>query len=108
MADLSDELEVIIVVNNDTKHRFVQDKKLLKKAGFKGGQDETCLLLGEDRLYVGADSLKSAHIRTAAAMAIKALKGTHTSHQSGNLHKQRMYLYTSCHGRRFYLGCVQL
>jgi len=76
MADLSDELEVIIVVDNDTKHRFVQDKKLLKKAGFKGGQDETCLLLGEDRLYVGADSLKSANIRTAAAMAIKALKGT--------------------------------
>jgi len=70
------EIEVIIVVDNNLKHNFVQDKKLLKKAGFSAGQDETCLLLGEGRLYVGAASLQSAAIRTAAASAIKALKGS--------------------------------
>lgn len=76
LTDIGAELEVIIVVDNDLKHHFIQDKKLLKKAGFSAGQDETCLLLGQDRLYVGAASLQSAAIRTAAASAIKALKGT--------------------------------
>ncbi len=76
VADISSDIEVIIIVNNDTKHRFVQDKKLLKKAGFTAGQDETCLLVGQDRLYVGAESLASTAIRTAVASAIKVLKGT--------------------------------
>jgi leucyl aminopeptidase len=74
-AELEADLELIFVVDNDLKHRFVQDKKLLKKAGFKGGQDETCLLVGEDRLYVGVSELRSAALRTAAASAIKALQG---------------------------------
>ena len=76
VADLSSDVEVIIIVDKDTKHRFVQDKKLLKKAGFEAEQDETCLLVGENRLYVGAESLASTAIRTAAASAIKALKST--------------------------------
>jgi len=76
VADISSDIEVIIVINNQIDHRFVQDKKLLKKAGFKGGQDETCLLVEKDRLYVGSESLKGANIRTAAANAIKALNGT--------------------------------
>ena len=76
MADISADLEVIIVVDKKLKHRFVQDKKLLKKAGFSCGQDETCLLVSKNRLYVGADSLTSTAVRTAAAAAIKALMGT--------------------------------
>ena len=46
-------LELIFVVDHDLKHRFVQDKNLLKKAGFEGEQDETCLLVEKDILYVG-------------------------------------------------------
>ncbi len=76
VADISSDVEVIIVVKNDTKHRFVQDKKLLKKAGFSAGQDETCLLIEKNRLYVGAEVLESKAIRTAAASAVKALQGT--------------------------------
>ena len=75
VADIQGDLEVIIVINNNTDHVFVQDKKLLKKAGFEGGQDETCLLVSQDRLYVGADSTLGKDIRTASANAIKALKG---------------------------------
>jgi leucyl aminopeptidase len=75
-ADTEADLELIFVIDNDLKHRFIQDKKLLKKAGFSCGQDETCLLLENDRLYVGAQSLKGAHMRTAAAHALKALMGT--------------------------------
>ena len=76
LEDVDAEIEVIIVVDNNLKHRFVQDKKLLKKAGFSAAQDETCLLLGKGRLYVGASSLKSTAIRTAAASAVKALQGS--------------------------------
>ena len=76
VADIESDIEVIIIVDNDTKHRFVQDKKLLKRAGFSAGQDETCLLVEKNRLYVGAGVLESRAIRTAAASAIKALQGT--------------------------------
>jgi leucyl aminopeptidase len=74
-AEIEAELEIILVIDADLKHRFVRDKKLLKKAGFACGQNETCLLLENDRLYVGADSLASTSIRTAAASACKALLG---------------------------------
>ena len=76
LVDISADVEVIIVVDSNLKHRFVQDKKLLKKAGFACGQDETCLLVEKNRLYVGATSLKSTDVRRAAANALKALKGT--------------------------------
>ena len=74
-AEIEADLELIFVIDNNLDHRFIQDKKLLKKAGFSCGQDETCLLVEKNRLYVGADSLKSAHLRTAAANALKALMG---------------------------------
>ena len=76
IADIDGDLEVIIVVDGKLKHRFVQDKKLLKKAGFSSAQDETCLLVGKNRLYVGASSLKGADIRRAAANVMKAILGT--------------------------------
>jgi leucyl aminopeptidase len=76
IADIKADLEVIIVVDKDLKHRFVQDKKILKKIGYGSAQDETTLIAGKSRLYVGANSLQSKDIRRAAANAIKALKGT--------------------------------
>ena len=76
VENISGDVEVIIVIDSNLKHHFVQDKKLLKKAGFSSGQDETCLLVEKNRLYVGATSLKGADVRRAAANAVKALKGT--------------------------------
>lgn len=75
-ADIEGDLELIIVVDKNTDHVFIQDKKLLKKAGFSGAQDETCLIVSQNRLYIGADSALSKDIRTAAASAIRSLKGT--------------------------------
>ncbi len=74
-TEIEADLELILVIDNNMKHRFVQDKKLLKKAGFSGEQDEACLLVGKDRLYVGASSLESTALRTATASAMKALLG---------------------------------
>ena len=74
--DIEADLELIVVVNKDLKHRFIQDKKLLKKVGYAAGQDETCLLIEKNRLYVGIDEISSLHMRTAVAMAIKSLSST--------------------------------
>ncbi len=69
-------VELIVIVNKDFKHDFVQDKKLLKKAGFKAGQDETCLLIEKNRLYVGVDKINDENLRVAMAKAIQALSST--------------------------------
>ena len=74
--DIEADIELIIVVDKNFKHKFVQDKNLLKKAGFKAEQDETCLFIENNRLYVGMESLSSANIRTATASAIRTLSST--------------------------------
>ncbi|HIP41218.1 MAG TPA: leucyl aminopeptidase [Campylobacterales bacterium] len=74
--DITADIEVIIVSEQNLEHRFVQDRELLEKAGFKGTQDETCLLIEKDRLYVGIDSISSINVRTAVAIAIRTLSNT--------------------------------
>jgi len=69
------DVEIIIVVDKNFEHRFIQDKALLEKAGFKGEQDETTLLIEQDRLYVGMDKLASTNMRTAIAAAIRKIQG---------------------------------
>ncbi|MEA1953232.1 MAG: leucyl aminopeptidase [Campylobacterota bacterium] len=75
ISNIKSNLEIIIVINGDTKHQFVQDKKLLKKAGFSASQDEVCHLIEKKRLYVGAESLKGIAIRPAIATALRSLIG---------------------------------
>ncbi len=74
--DIEADLELIIVVDKNFKHRFVQDKKLLKKAGYSAGQDDSYLLIDKNRLYVGIDKISSVNVRTAVATAIKSLSAT--------------------------------
>jgi leucyl aminopeptidase len=76
IAEIEADLELIIVVDGDLKHRFVQDKKLLKKAGYKAGQDESYLFINKDRLYIGIESISSVNVRTAVATAIKTVGNT--------------------------------
>jgi len=75
LSEIKSNLEIIIVIKKKLDHAFVVDKKLLKKAGFSGGQDELCLLVERGRLYVGSDSLKGSDIRPAVATAIRSLVG---------------------------------
>ena len=70
------ELEIIVVVEKDLDHRFVKDKELLDKSAFKAGQDESCLLIEKDRLYIGIESISSENIRTAIASGIRKIKST--------------------------------
>ena len=74
--EIDTSLELILVINKNLKHDFIQDKKLLKKAGFRAGQDETCLLIEKNRLYVGVESINDDNLRVAMAKAIQALSST--------------------------------
>ncbi len=76
IEEIEAEIELIIVVDKNLEHKFVQDRELLKKIGFKAEQDEVCLLVERDRVYVGMDSLKSANIRTAIASTMRRLSNT--------------------------------
>ena len=74
--EIEADVEIIIIVDKNFKHRFVQDKKLLKKAGYSAGQDDSYLLIDKNRLYVGIDKISSVNVRTAVATAIKSLSAT--------------------------------
>ncbi|BAF71610.1 leucyl aminopeptidase [Sulfurovum sp. NBC37-1] len=78
IKDIKADLEIIIVIDKNLKHKSVKDKKLLKKAGFSGSQDEVCHLVEKKRLYVGAETLKGRGIRPAVATAIRSLIGKKT------------------------------
>ena len=74
--EIKSDVELILVINKDFKHKFIQDRELLKKAGFKAEQDEYCLLIEKDRLYIGVDHITSSNVRTAIASAIRTLTST--------------------------------
>ncbi len=76
LNEIDTDVELIVVVNKNFKHDFIQDKKLLKKAGFKAEQDETCLLIEKNRLYVGVDNINDENLRVAMAKAIQTLCST--------------------------------
>ncbi len=73
---IESDIEIIVISQKNLDHRFVKDRELLEKSGFKSSQDETCLLIEKDRLYVGIDSISSVNMRTAIASAIRTLKST--------------------------------
>jgi leucyl aminopeptidase len=73
-ADIQADIEIIIVVAKELDHHFVQDRAILEKLGFQGEQDETALLVEQNRVYVGIEKLASIHIRTAVATAIRKIK----------------------------------
>ena len=75
LKEIQADLELIIIIDKNLKHTFIQDKKLLKKAGFSAAQDEVCHLIEKNRLYVGAETLKGVGVRSAVATAIRSLLG---------------------------------
>ncbi len=70
------ELEIVLVIDKNLKHRFIKDKTILDRVAFKGEQDEVVLLAHSNRLYVGVDAIGSVTTRTAVASAIRALRAT--------------------------------
>ncbi|WP_457606012.1 leucyl aminopeptidase [Nitratifractor sp.] len=76
LSEIEADIEIVIVVAKNFDQRFCDaEKELLEAAGFQGEQDETCLLPERRKIFVGADSIHSADIRSAAACAVRALEG---------------------------------
>ncbi len=75
LKEINADVEIVIVIDKNLKHKTVKERKLLKKAGFSGAQNEVCHLVGKRRIYIGADNLKGAAIRPAVAAAIRSLNG---------------------------------
>jgi len=75
VREIKADLEIVIVIDGKLQHDSVKDRKLLKKAGFSGHQDEVCHLIEKKRLYVGAETLKGKGIRPAVATAMRSLIG---------------------------------
>jgi leucyl aminopeptidase len=81
LADIKADIEIILVVDKEFDHAFVKPyAKLLKKAGFSGGQDSVCHLPEAGVVVAGADSLSHADVRPAVASAVRALIGKPYKH----------------------------
>jgi len=76
MNEIESDIELILLVGKNFEHAFVKDEKLLKKAGFKAEEDESLLLITEDRLYVALESINDDNLRVAMAKAIQTLRQT--------------------------------
>ncbi len=72
LQEIKADLELIFVVKKDLKHRWV-NKKDFEKRDFTGEVDQTALVEGRKKLYVGIDSLDQESLRLGAGLAIKSL-----------------------------------
>ena len=76
LENIDADCEIILVLKDNLKHKWIQDAKTLKSVGFEAKSEE-CIFLAESRkVYSVMDSLKSDDIRLAIANGYKAIKNT--------------------------------
>lgn len=63
----------LIFITEGSLDSHIQDRELLKRAGFKADQDEVVHLIEKQRLYVGISSLDPDSLRSASATAIRSV-----------------------------------
>jgi leucyl aminopeptidase len=71
--------EIVFVLKNDLKHKWVKDRKDLEFFKFKAEPEQIVLLPHRKKVYLGIESLHHEELRTACALALKAVKGTKCS-----------------------------
>ncbi|SFV64348.1 Cytosol aminopeptidase PepA [hydrothermal vent metagenome] len=76
VSEIKSDLEIIIVIKGDLNHKSIKDKNSLIKAGFSGEHEESCLLIENNRFYIGSDTIKSTDIRAIMGVAMRSLQGT--------------------------------
>jgi leucyl aminopeptidase len=72
--EIKADCEIIIVIDENLDHNWIQDKESLEKLSFKGKSDETAHLVEKGRIYVGADSFDREEIRLALSNAYNTIK----------------------------------
>ncbi len=73
LKDTKVDLELVLVIAKNLKHKWIKDEKLLAKMNFKGESEEQVLLIEKNRLYIGVASMDHTDIRIACAEAMRAL-----------------------------------
>ncbi len=74
LSEIKADIEIVIVINKNFDQRFSDSyKDMLLKLGFSGEQDEVCLLPESKKLFVGSNSIEANDIRSASAVAVRAL-----------------------------------
>jgi len=76
LKDIKADCEIVIVIDNNLDHKWVQNRSELEKLGFKAKAEEVALLVSSDKVYVGVDRFERDEIRLALSSAIKALSKT--------------------------------
>ncbi len=74
LNEVEADIKIVLVLNKDLDHRWVENKEELEFLGFKG-ESEECCLVGKT-LYVGCENLENDEIRLSASKAINAIKKT--------------------------------
>ncbi len=68
--------EIVLIINQQLKHKWVKDQTDLSTLNFEAKSEESAFLPHQHRVYAGADSLDRDEIRLAVAAALKAIKNT--------------------------------
>ncbi len=74
--DIDAEIELIVIVDKNFNHRWIQDKNILEKCGFKGKEDEAIFLPMVNRVYTSCKTLEPEDIRLSVSNAFKTIKNT--------------------------------
>ena len=74
LSQIKADVELVLVVNKNLKHKWVRDLTLLKEQNYKGKEEEVIYLPHKKKLYIGVDSTEHDNLRLAAAQAVQAVK----------------------------------
>lgn len=74
LSEVEADIKVVLVLDKNLNHRWIEDKEELEFLGFEGESEESCLV--GKTLYVGCQSLDTEEIRLSASKAINVIKKT--------------------------------
>ncbi|WP_331774024.1 leucyl aminopeptidase [Sulfurospirillum sp. 1612] len=74
LKNIKADCEIILVLNQDMTHKWVQDSVLLEQTDFHAKSDEVVYLASLQRVYATLESLDHDAIRLAVANAYKCIK----------------------------------
>jgi leucyl aminopeptidase len=75
IKDIKADIELIVVLNKNLKHRFVKDKEVLKKLDFEGGDAQSAFVTDKGRIYVGSEDDVDS-IKVAVSSLVKKFAST--------------------------------
>ncbi|MFK5881132.1 MAG: leucyl aminopeptidase [Sulfurospirillum sp.] len=74
LKDIKADCEIVLILDKNLKHRWIDNAETLTKLGFKGESEEVGFLADVDKVYAVADSLESDDIRIAVSNALQVIK----------------------------------